>query len=298
MLHLVVSLLLIVVFNDVCLVIAWNPTNFSFDPGNNYELVWQDEFENVGPVKAIINGRPAYAPNPKNWGYKLGYHLDDGIEYYTDSIENAYVQDDQLTIVALEGPRYTSADLHSQNLQEFTFGIFAAKIRLPYGKGMWPAWWLHGNDHKYNLSWPTTGEIDILEMYGGTIRNYTGDSIPHATVHWNNESNTMNPVNNKGEGNTWKTPDGSMLHDNNLVYWAEWTPTNITIGVNEFVYLQVNTTNLPDSINPSVAFSGLWPYFMRLNIAITPPDDSTVWPQQMIVEWVRVYQQKKTIINK
>src|SRR5271167_3378602 len=119
MLPLIVSLTFIVVFNDVSFVDCWNPANFTFNPGNNYELVWQDEFENVGPVKAFINGRPAYAPNPKNWNYMLGYHLDDGIEYYTNSIENAYVQDDQLTIVALEGPgpRYTSADLHSENLQ-------------------------------------------------------------------------------------------------------------------------------------------------------------------------------------
>ena len=166
MFHFIVSLLFIVVFNDVCLVAGWNPSNFTFNPGDNYELVWQDEFENVGPVKAIINGKPAYAPNPKNWAHIIGIHIDGGIQNYTDSIQNSYVQNNQLTIVALkEG--YTSAMLTSQNLQEFTFGIFAAKIRLPYGQGMWPAWWLLGNGDKYNLYWPTVGEIDILEMIGG-----------------------------------------------------------------------------------------------------------------------------------
>ena len=53
------------------LAFGWNPSNFSFNPGDNYELIWQHQFENVGPVKAIINGQPAYAPNPKNWGYRL-----------------------------------------------------------------------------------------------------------------------------------------------------------------------------------------------------------------------------------
>lgn len=69
MFHSTISVLLIVVFNDACFVAGWNPSNFSFNPGDNYELIWQDEFENVGPVRAIINGKPAYAPNPKNWAH-------------------------------------------------------------------------------------------------------------------------------------------------------------------------------------------------------------------------------------
>jgi hypothetical protein len=135
-------------------------------------------------------------------------------------------------------------------------------------------------------------------MYGGTVGNYTGDIIPHATLHWNNESNSMNSVYNKYVGSVWRTPDDYMLHSNSLVYWVEWTPMNITIGINEFIYFQINTTRLSESINSVVAFSGLWPYCMRLNIAITPkppgpPDNTTVWPQQMVVDWVRDYQQKK-----
>jgi beta-glucanase (GH16 family) len=298
--HLIVFLLFTVVFNDIYFVVGWNPSNFSFNPGDNYELVWQDEFENVGPVQAIISGQPAYAPNPKNWAHLIGTHRDDGLENYTDSIQNSYVQNGQLTIVAMkEG--YKSAMLTSADLQEFTFGIFAAKIRLPYGKGIWPAWWMYGHDHKTNLNWPTVGEIDILEMWGGNkVPNYT-DQYAHATVHWNNQSNTMNPVFNKFIGKPWGTPDNSMLHNNSLVYWAEWTPINISAGVNEFTFFQFNTTSIPDSINPVLAFSGSWPYRMLLDIAINPyvpgpPDNTTIWPQQMVVDWVRVYQQKKTII--
>jgi beta-glucanase (GH16 family) len=295
MFHFVAILISTVVFNDVCLVVSWNPANFSFNPGNNYELVWQDEFENVGPVKAIIDGQPAYAPNPKNWYHLVG--RGEGLENFTDSIYNAYIQNSQLKIVAIkEG--YTSGMLSSQNLQEFTFGIFAAKIRLPYGKGMWPAWWLRGDDHRYNLTWPTVGEIDILEMWGGTKVPHFTDQYVHGTIHWNNESNTMNPVHNKQITTPWATPDGSMLHNNSLVYWTEWTPTNISIGVNEFIYSVINTTNIPESINPVLAFSGLWPFNMYLDLAIIdkspgPPDNTTVWPQQMVVDWVRVYQRDK-----
>jgi beta-glucanase (GH16 family) len=302
MLQLVVSLLFVVVFNDICLITAWDPSNFTFNPDDSYELVWQDEFENVGPVKAIINGQPAYSPNLKNWAHDLGVHYDAGLENYTDSIQNSYVQDGKLTIVAMkEG--YQSAMLDSKNLQEFTFGIFAAKIRLPYGKGIWPAWWISGYDHQTHLQWPTIGEIDIIEMYGGNqTHNNNTDECSHATIHWNNQSNTMNPVYHRSISSVWTTPDGSMLHNHSLVYWTEWTSTNISIGINEFTYFFLNTTDIPDSINPVWAFTGKWPYHLTLDIAINPwlpgpPDNTTVWPQKMVVDWVRVYQKKENTFN-
>ncbi len=302
MLPLLVSFIFFVLSKDVYLVIGWDPSNFTFNPGANYELVWQDEFENVGPVQAIINGQPAYAPNPKNWFHLVGPNIDGGIQNFTDSIQNAYIQNNKLTIAVMK-ESHTSAMLRSQHLQEFIFGKFAAKIRLPYGQGMWPAWWLKGVDYRYNLTWPTTGEIDILELVGGnnTHENLT-DQYAHGTIHWNNQSNTMNPVYNKQIQAIWKPPDGSMLHNNSLVYWSEWTPTNITIGVNEFIYSYIDTTNIPDSINPVLAFSGLYPFYMILNVCIggpwaKPPDNTTVWPQQMVVDWVRVYQQTKIKTN-
>jgi hypothetical protein len=95
MFHSIIFLLFFVVFNDVCIVAAWDPTNFTFNPGDNYELVFTDEFENVGPVKAIINGKPAYSPNPKNWFHRIGVSTDGGAENYTNSIQNSYVQDGQ-----------------------------------------------------------------------------------------------------------------------------------------------------------------------------------------------------------
>ena len=299
MLPFVVSLLFIVVLNEIYLSAGWNPSNFTFNPDDTYELVFTDEFENVGPVEAVINGKPAYAPDPKNWAHVTGMYHDAGQENYTNSIYNAYVQDGQLTIVAMkEG--YQSAMLSSMTLQEFTFGVWAAKIRLPHGQGMWPAWWLVGNGRNYSLSWPTVGEIDILEMIGGNRRPNLTDQYAHGTVHWNNQSNTMSSINDKHTSQVWSPPDGSMLHNNSLVYWAEWTPTNITIGLNEFAYYHFNTTNIPDSVNPVLAFRGIWPFYMVLDIAIggswaLPPDNTTVWPQQMIVDWVRVYQKKKNL---
>jgi len=294
MFYLLDSFLIIFFLCNVCNGTTWNPSNYTYNPGANYTLVWQDDFENVGTVKATINGASAYAPNPENWALQTG-NVNGGLQNYTNSIQNAYVQNGQLTIVALK-QGYTSAMLSSVNLQQFTFGKFAAKICLPYGQGVWPAWWLVGNAwDKYKLYWPTVGEIDILEMIGGRMWGTPNDQIAHGTIHWNNASNSMSPLNEASKGTTWQTPDGSLLHNNSLVYWTEWTSTTISIGVNEFTYFQFNTTNISGSINPVNAWSGNWPFYMILNIAIGgswpgSPDNTTVWPQQMIVDWVRVYQ--------
>ncbi len=148
--------------------------------------------------------------------------------------------------------------LHSQFLREFIFRIFAAKVRLPYGQNMWPAWWMQWNGLKYGLNWPAVDEIDILEMYGGNKRPNMTDQCARETIHWNNQSNTMNPVHDKEMPTVWTTPDRSMLHNNSLVYWIEWTSTKIKIGLNEFTYSVIDTTNIPESINPVWAFSGPW----------------------------------------
>ena len=91
------------------------------------------------------------------------------------------------------------------------------------------------------------------------------------------------------------------LHNHSLVYWSEWTPTNITIGINEFQYFHLNTTHIPNSINPVMAFNGTWPYYLILSLAVDvpwdgPPDNTTVFSQHMVVDWVRVYQKKAILL--
>lgn len=281
--------------------INWNDSILTLNVNTNYSLVWEDAFENVGPVKAIIDGAPTYAPNPKNWAYETGTTFG-GLQNYTDSIYNSYVQNNKLTIVAMkEG--YTSARLNSRYIQAFTYGIFAANICLPYGQGIWPAFWLLGNGtDQYQVWSPTAGEIDILEMIGGHTADEKGDRIAYGTIHWNNASNTMNPVHHVSKGSQWITPDGSMLHNNSHIYWTLWNTTSIVIGIDNIIYFTFNTTNIPNSINPVYAWTGYWPFYMILNIAIGgswpgPPDNTTVWSQKMIVDWVRVYQLNNTNIN-
>ncbi len=193
---------------------------------------------------------------------------------------------------------FTSGRITSVGRQEFTYGKFAAKIRMPYGQGMWPAWWLVGDAYnEYTFYWPTVGEIDIVEMIGGHQWGTPNDQIAHGSIHWNNASNSMNPIIEGNAGSTWRTPDNSFLRNNSLVYWTEWNTTHIVIGVNEFTYTVFRTAHIPNSINPVMAFHGIWPYYMILNVAIGgswagPPDNTTIWPQEMVVDWVRVYQLK------
>lgn len=106
----------------------------------------------------------------------------------------------------------------------------------------------------------------------------------------------MNPMIYAAISREWQTPDNSSLNNHSLVYWVEWTPTKLNMGIDEFAYFQLNTSHVPNSINPPAVFSGMFSYFMRLNIAITknsPSGETNIWPQQMIVDWVRVYQEKK-----
>ena len=135
--------------------------------------------------QSLINNEPMHLIQ------RIGLQLkmqDGGWEHYTNSIYNAYVQNSQLKIVVIEPSTYNSTVWSSESLRELTFGVFATKIRLLYGKGLWPAWWLLGRDHQYNLIYPTTGEIDILEMWrGSSMTNYT-DQFAHGTFHWNSAS--------------------------------------------------------------------------------------------------------------
>jgi beta-glucanase (GH16 family) len=288
-------LFIVVALNGIAAGAGWDPSTFVYDAGPNYTLVWQDQFENVGPSKGIINGEPAYAPNPANWDVQKG--TDAGLQNYTDSIYNAYVQKNQLHLVAMK-ENFTSGKVASWGRQEFTYGKFVAKIRLPYGQGIWPAWWIIGNGYSdYYFYWPTVGNIDIVEMIGGNQGGKPNDQIAHASVSWNNASNSMKSIIVGNVESTWNTPDQSLLHNNSLVYWTEWNTTHIVTGVNEFTTFVFSTRHIPNSVNPVEAFHGLWPYYMILNVGIGgqkpgPPDDTTVWPQEMVVDWVRVYQLK------
>ncbi len=138
----------------------------------SYTLVWSDEF-----LGSTIN--------PNNWTHETGGGGwgNNELQYYTDRADNSYIQNGKLVIEAKEesfgGRDYTSARLITKGKQFFKYGRIEARMKLPYGQGLWPAFWMLGENIS-SIGWPACGEIDIMEMIGGTNNNH----VVHGTLHW------------------------------------------------------------------------------------------------------------------
>ncbi|MDO5975385.1 glycoside hydrolase family 16 protein [Flavivirga jejuensis] len=236
------------------------------------ELVMADEFDTEG------------APNSAIWGYDIGTG-DNGwgnneLQYYTDRSENVTVQNGVLIITAKEeafnGASYTSARLLTKGKFEQTYGRFEARMRLPYGKGLWPAFWLLGDDSNGTEVWPQIGEIDIME--------YVGDepTIMFGTVH--------GPGYSGGEsiGKPYQL-ENDRFDTGFHVFGVEWGPNYINYYVDDVLYNQIT----PDDVPGEWVFNR-GPFYIILNLAVGgalpgSPNEETVFPQTLLVDYVRVY---------
>lgn len=235
-----------------------------------YELMWSDEFDYTG------------YPDPTYWTPETG---GDGfgnneLQYYTaNDLDNASVDTGYLTITAIEenfgGRNYTSARLITRNKYEFMYGKVEARIRTPYGQGIWPAFWLLGENIS-EVGWPACGEIDILELVGG---NDSDDDV-HGTLHWDNNGD------HASYGSSYSLESGIFADDFHL-FSVEWSPTTIRWYVDGIQYHVISITGdeLSEFHND---------FFILLNVAVGgnwpgSPDGTTVFPQTMDVDYVRVY---------
>jgi beta-glucanase (GH16 family) len=186
-----------------------------------------------------------------------------------------------LAIVArkelFQGREYTGARIKTKDLFEQRYGRIEARIKLPIGRGIWPAFWMLGNDIDDN-EWPGCGEIDIMEYRGQEPR------IVHGTIH--------GPGYSAGEAITssYRLPDDETFADDFHVFAVDWDPSRFTFWVDDQVYHVINADE--------VTARGPWvfehPHFLLLNVAVGggfvgAPDASTEFPQTMLVDWVRVY---------
>jgi beta-glucanase (GH16 family) len=234
-----------------------------------YALVWHDEFD--GPEI-----------DPANWVRETGGNGWGNAEweFYTDHPENAYIEEGMLVIEARDesfmGRPYTSARLKTHGLQEWTYGRFEARIKIPYGQGIWPAVWMLGNDIN-KVSWPLAGEIDILENIGKEPNRL------HGTVH--------GPGYSGGSGVTGHVDFAEPLSNDFHIYAIEWDENEIRWYLDDNHYQTFTKADIP----------GEWvydhPFFLIMNVAVGGrwpgyPDDTTVFPQQMRVDYVRVFQQE------
>jgi len=246
---------------------------------SGWTLVWQDEFDGS-------------AIDPDHWEFMIGdgtaYGLPSGwgnneLQYYTNRPENARVQNGKLTITAREenyaGKRYTSARLRSRGLADFRYGRFEARIRVPRGQGMWPAFWMLPTDSPYG-GWAAGGEIDIMETVNVPLRS-------HGTIHHGGQW-----PNNQSNGGSFT--DGTDLSALYHTYAMEWEPDQIRWYVDGEQFHAVSSAawfseNAPD--NDRAPFDVF--FHMLLNVAVGgnwpgPPDDTTQFPQTMDIDWVRV----------
>ena len=236
-----------------------------------WTMVWSDEFE--GPA--------GQSPSAANWAFDIGTDWgNQQLEYDTDRPENVSLDGNgNLSITAREesymGSAYTSGRIKTQGLFEQTHGRFEARIKLPTGQGIWPAFWMLGNDID-TVNWPQCGEIDIMEYRGQE------PSVVLGTVH--------GPGYSASAGVTARyTLQGARFDTDFHVFAIEWTEDEIRWFVDGEHY---------HTVDPADIGGGEWvfdhPFFILLNVAVGggfvgPPDESTTFPQTMLVDWVRVY---------
>ena len=232
-------------------------------------LVWSDEF-----TGSTINSA--------NWSFETGGGGwgNNELENYTNRPENARISNGVLVIEARResfgGSAYTSARMKTQGKQSFGINTWVeARIDAPEGQGIWPAFWMLGNSIS-TVGWPSCGEIDIMEIQGQNPAKNFG------TIHWADQNG-----NHASFGGIFNS--SSSLTAGFHTYAISRTSTSIKWYVDRVQYAEANISG---GINSTSEFQG--PFFILLNVAVGgnfvgSPDGTTVFPQQMQVDWVRVW---------
>lgn len=250
---------------------VWGCEDTSEIEDRNWQLVWEDNFETDG------------APDPGKWTYDLGGGGwgNNELQIYTNQPENVVVENGNLKITAIRnGNTFTSARLLTKGLFEQAYGRFEARIKLPYGPGIWPAFWMLGNNIDEE-PWPQCGEIDIME-YRGQQPN-----LIHGSLHGPGYSGGS-PITK-----TYGFPNDRFDVDYH-VFAVEWGEDFIHFYVDETIYQAVT----PDDVKDKGEWVYDHPFFILLNIAVGGnyvgfPTSETPFPQTMYVDYVRVYEEVK-----
>lgn len=243
-----------------------------------WNLVWSDEF----------NGRRNAAVDGTKWTAEVGGGGwgNNELQYYTNRVENAYHAGGHLVIKALREKYtgadkvtrdYTSARLITKNKFAAAYGRFEARIKITYGQGIWPAFWMLGTNID-SVGWPSCGEIDIMENVGKE------PSTIHGTVHGPGYSGA------NGIGSPYSLRNNKRFADRFHVFAAEWEPNVIRFYCDGILYKTITPVDLP----AEKTWVYNHPFFIILNVAVGGnwpgnPDESTVFPQTMLVDYVRVY---------
>jgi len=250
-----------------------------------WTLAWSDEFDGAAGSRV----------DPAKWGHDLGDGCGNGIcgwgnnekEYYTDATENVSLDGQgHLQIVARQAPagltcyygacRYTSGKITTRGKMNAAPGRVEARLKLPAGQGLWPAFWMLGSGFP-SVSWPACGELDIMENKGST------PSATSSAIH--------------GPGYSGNTPfahlnqlPGGALSSDFHTYAVEWDGESVRFSVDSAVHYSVARTDLLQYGSSVIG----QPYFVILNLAVGgqfdgDPGSNAIFPATMLVDWVRVY---------
>ena len=235
-------------------------------------LVWSDEFD----------GAAGTAPDPAKWTYDIGTDWGNGqLEYDTARLENVSLDGQgHLAITARResylGQPYTSGRINTRGLFGQNKGRFEARMRMPVGRGLWPAFWLLGSDLS-TVGWPDCGEIDVMEYRGQQ------PATVHGSLHGPGYS-----------GGSALSKAFTLAHggfnEGFHVFAVQWETNKITYEVDGVAYLTLTPSNLP--LDSRWVFDH--PFNIILNLAVGGnyvgnPDASTSFPQALLVDYVRVY---------
>ncbi len=246
-----------------------------------WELVWSDEFE--GPEI-----------NKDNWIYEEGYQRNNELQSYTKDPKNAFIRDGCLVIKTIKEPtpsryanpegkkvfEYSSASLLTLGKQEWLYGRFEMKARLPKGQAIWPAFWMCGTQDE----WPENGEIDILEMWGGEGT----DGRISCNLHWSEN----------GQYTKWSEvreiilPNNEKFNDSFHIFALEWDENQLRFYMDDLLYAAkyINTPGMEKGYRQ--------PHHLWVNTAVAPDEwgwgDASInnYPQEYIIDYIRVYQQQ------
>jgi len=250
-----------------------------------WTLAWSDEFDGAAGSRV----------DPAKWGHDLGDGCGNGIcgwgnnekEYYTDATENVSLDGQgHLQIVARQAPagltcyygacRYTSGKITTRGKMNAAPGRVEARLKLPAGQGLWPAFWMLGSGFP-SVSWPACGELDIMENKGST------PSATSSAIH--------------GPGYSGNTPfahltqlTGGGVTSDFHTYAVEWDGESVRFSVDSAVHYSVARTDLLQYGSSVIG----QPYFVILNLAVGgqfdgDPGSNAIFPATMLVDWVRVY---------
>lgn len=234
------------------------------------QIVLQDEFD--------VNG----APNPSIWNYNIGTGSNgwgnNELQYYSDRPQNIKVEDGMLKITAVKesfmGSAYTSARILTKGKFDNKYGRYEARIKVPLGKGLWPAFWLLGSNSD-TVIWPQCGEIDIMEYLGSNPTSIFGTVHGPGYSGANAISKNFVLTNNR--------------FDNDFhIFGIEWGENFVNYYVDDVLYNQIT----PKDVKGEWVFNQ--PFYIILNMAVGgnfpgSPNSETVFPQTMMVDYVRVY---------